>query len=202
MNRTEIINKVLGVIDELGGCNGVNVANNFPVTTTLDQAGRELLLVAPVGVINRVRSFKSAVHVAKADGTGEVELPSDFVRMVSFRMNGWHKAVYETIATTSKKYARQFHRTTRGGVAQPVVALCGVKLQYFSVLLDSPHIIDEANYVDFIEVDETYPSKLTDPLIWLTAAKSLKIMSEYEASKMAMEEYERMLNNLFVRYGK
>lgn len=202
MNRIEIINKVLAVIDELGGCNDVSIANNFPITTTLDQAGRELLLIAPVGVINRVKSFRGAPIVAKTDGTGEVELPSDFVRMVSFRMDGWHKSVYESVATTSKKYARQFHRATRGGVAQPVVALCGEKLQYFSVLRDTPHIINEANYVDFVEVDDNYPSKLTDPLVWLTAAKTLKVMSEYEASKMAMEEYERMLNNLLVRYGK
>lgn len=201
-NRTEIIDRVLGVIDELGGCDDTNIANNFPIASTLDQAGRELLMVAPVGVINRVKSFKDAAHIAKVDGTGEVELPDDFVRMVCFRMRGWHKGVYETIATTSRKYARQFHRTTRGGVAQPVVALCGNKIQYFSVLLDSAHIIESADYVDFTEVDEDYPSKLLDPLVWLTAAKALKVMSEYEASKMAMEEYERMINNLLVRYGK
>ncbi|MEG0499495.1 MAG: hypothetical protein RR550_00055 [Rikenellaceae bacterium] len=202
VDRTEIIRRVLGVIDELGGCGDTNVANDYPIASTLDQAGRELLMIAPVGAINRVKSFKTAPLTAKADGTGEVELPSDFVRMVSFRMYGWHKAVYETIATTSQKYARQFHRSTRGGVAQPVVALCGNKIQYFSVLLDSVHLMEEADYVDFMEVDATYPSKLLDALVWLTAAKTLKIMSEYEASKMAMEEYERLIGNLFGRYGK
>lgn len=202
VNRTEVIKRVLSVIDELGGCSNENVANNYPIASTLDQAGRELLMIAPVGAINRVKSFKTSPHIAKVDGTGEIELPDDFVRMVSFRMHGWHKAVYETIATTSNKYARQFHRSTRGGVAQPVVALCGTKIQYFSVLLDSAHVVDEANYVDFSEVDEGYPSKLLDALVWLTAAKVLKIMSEYEASKMAMEEYERLVNNLFGRYGK
>lgn len=202
VNREEIINRVLGVIDELGGCGDVNVADNFPIASLLDEAGREVLLVAPVGVIDRVKSFKMSAHVARVDGTGEVELPNDFVRLVSFRMRGWHKAVYETIATTSRKYGRQFHRATRGGVAQPVVALCGNKLQYFSVLMDTAHIVEEANYVDYVQVDEDYPQSLIDVLVWLTAAKTLKVMSEGDVSKMAMEEYGRLITNLFERYGK
>lgn len=201
-NRKMIIDKVLTVIDELGGCDNVDFRGSFPVETTLDQAGREILLIAPVGAIDRCKSFKTFAHIVRVDGTGEVELPDDFVRMVSFRMRGWHRTVYETIATTSKKYARQFHRATRGGVAKPIVALCGGSVQYFSVTMDTAHVIEEANYVDYTKVDELYPAKLFDALVWLAAAKTLKVMSEYEASRTAMDEYERIINNLLVRYGR
>ena len=202
MLREEIIGRVLAVIDEFGSNVDINVALNYPIEAIIDQAGRELLMIAPVAVIDRVNSFKNATFVAKVDGTGEVELPSDFIRLVCFKMRGWHKGVYEAISTTSKKYARQFHRATRGGVANPIVALCGNKIQYFSVLVDSAHIIEVADYVDFKEVDGFYPEKLIDALVWLTASMSLKVMSEYEASKMAKEEYDRLIGNLFLRYGK
>lgn len=202
MNRDEIIGKVLSVIDELGSNISMNMAVNYPISMLLDQAGREVLMVAPIAAINRKKSFRDSHTTAKEDGTGEVTLPNDFVRLISFKMRWWHRSVNEAISTTSSKYARQFHRATRGGMASPVVVICSDKIQYFSVPLDSEHLIEIADYIDFIEVDEKYPSKLLDALVWLTASMSLKVMSEYDASKMAMDEYERFIKNLYLNYGK
>ncbi len=202
MTRENIINEVLAIIDEVGGCGSVNIANNYPIDTLLEQAGREVLLIVPIGAIDRKKSFKSTLPTSREDGSGTVALPSDFVRLSSFRMRGWHKAVYETIATTSKKYAKQFHRATRGGVARPVVALLGDRVEYFSVLMDTTHIIEEAEYVHFTAVDDTYPERLTPLLTWLTAIMTLKVMGEYDAAKVANEEYERLLNSIYLNYGK
>ncbi len=202
MTREEIIKEILNVIDEVGACDGVNIANNYPINTLLDQAGREVLLIAPIGAIERSKSFKSAELLSRDDGSGTVTLPNDFVRLFRFRMRGWHKSVTETIATTSKKYAKQFHRATRGGVARPIVALLGDKIEYFSVLMDTTPVIEEAEYVYFTSVDEEFPSKLRNALIWLTAVMTLKVMGEYDAAKIATEEYERLLNSIYLNYGK
>lgn len=202
LSRDEIIRKVLSVIDELGNSVSIDATLNYPIANLLDQAGRDLLMVVPVGAINTKTTFNSASHKANADGTGEMVLPDDFVRLLCFKMRGWHRGVYHAISTNSNRYAKQFHRATRGGVAAPVVAISANRLEYFSVLLDAEHFVEVAEYVGFSEVDSTYPHKLVDVLIWLTAAMSLKVMSEYDASKLAMEEYERLLNNLYVNYGK
>lgn len=202
LSRDEIIEKVLSVIDELGSSVSIDNTLNYPIANLLDQAGRDLLMIVPVGAINTKMTFNSAEHQANADGTGEVKLPDDFVRLICFKMKGWHRGVYHAISTNSNSYEKQFHRATRGGVASPIVAISANRLEYFSVTLDTEHFIEKADYIGFSEVDLSYPNKLIDVLIWLTAAMSLKVMSEYDASKFAMEEYERLLNNLYVNYGK
>ncbi len=201
MTREEIINKILEVIDEMG-CSEQSVVNNYPIDTLLDQAGREVLLIAPIAAIDRYKSFKSEILSSRQDGTGTITIPADFVRLNKLRMRGWHKPVFETIATTSKKYAKQFHRATRGGVARPIVALWSDRVEYFSVLMDTTHIIDEADYVFFTAVEDDYPPKLVNALIWLTANSLFKVMGEYEMAKNAYEEYERILNSLYLNYGK
>ncbi len=202
MTRDEIIERVLALIDESGGIYGGGVAANYPISTLLDEAAREVLMIAPLAAIDMIKNFKSTPPEPREDGSGTVVLPSDFIRIARFRMRGWHKSVIEAISTTSNKYSKQFHRATRGGVARPVVAIHGDKIEYFSVLMDTTHTIEEADYIGFSSVDENFPERLIPALCWLTANMTLKIMGELEAASEATKEYERTINSLYLNYGK
>lgn len=201
MTRDEIKNKVLSVIDEVGGVDSTNIINEYPIDILLDQAGRELIMIAPVATLENTLDLDPELVIGNEDGAGVVILPDDFTRLVSLKMKGWCRAVHNTIAATSNKYAEQFHRTTRGGIANPVVALLSDRLEYFSLELGMEHELEEGKYISYSEVDEFYPQKLLNTLVWLTASMCLKTMSEYDAAKVTIEEYDRMLNNLFLSYG-
>lgn len=56
------------------------------------------------------------------DGSGLVRLPDDFLRLVSFKMDGWRRPVRAMADLSSDLAARQGNRVLRGNPERPVAA--------------------------------------------------------------------------------
>jgi len=82
---------------------------------------------------------------------GRIALPSDFLRLLTFKMSSWRRAVTMAISEDSPLYMQQFsaYPGVRGSALKPVVAIVqdadGLVLEYF------PHVssdsVERAQYV-------------------------------------------------------
>jgi hypothetical protein len=67
--------------------------------------------------------------VGNTDKSGYLYLPSDYLRFVTFKIQGWQQEVTEPITVSHPKYKAQKYLVTRGGIAKPIVALnSGIKI--------------------------------------------------------------------------
>lgn len=113
----------------------------------------------PVGTIN----WKSAVGV----GMGEIDLPTDFMRLVIFRMSDWSRSG-KIITDTDPLYALQSSRFPgiRGNPQKPVVAICRyptkLALEFYSSTAGSSVFVRQASYLAIPSVTETDGKKTID----------------------------------------
>ena len=89
-------------------------------------------------------------HTSYEDKSGEIKLPSDFLRFVSFRLNSWSHAVTELIEPGSDEEKRQSSKWSRGTVSKPRVMIAhgtdGALKLYYWVAGDNS-AIKEFNYI-------------------------------------------------------
>ena len=83
---------------------------------------------APVHLINESEDMEYesiAWFGDKGKSGGSIKLPSDFLRLVSFRMNDWVMPVTTAIGVESPDYAKQKSKFAgvRGNIYRPVVAI-------------------------------------------------------------------------------
>lgn len=86
-------------------------------------------------------------------GPGSVPLPSDFLRLVCFKMSDWDHPVFNPILETDPLYAVQRSRFggVRGNPQKPVVAIVarsgGQVLEFYSCAADSNASVAQAQYI-------------------------------------------------------
>lgn len=198
MEREQIINKVLCCLDEAGMTHSIDPLLGDPIENFLDEAGRELLKVAPSYTFKgRYANFtpQNSGLVDNGDGSGSVLLPENFVRLVSFRMEGWQRDATQLYTADDPIYAKQSNPYLRGGVANPVVVLCGHLLQYYSLPKGVVHAVKKAEFLIHIPVD-LLDDVLIDALTWLTASKVLDVLHENTQAEMARGQYLQCINLL------
>lgn len=180
MNLTELKIEVLKIIDEVGASNN---ANTFNIEPMLKDTAKYLLNVAPLRLISKHTNFKTASTINLKDGSGEVTLPVDFIRLVSYKMDGWKRNVVVALDCESSEYTKQFNAITRAGIAKPKVFIRGNKIIYFSLPTSMNHKITEALCVCNIEPEsDDFPQQLISPLLWITASKVLMISGDNESN--------------------
>lgn len=146
--RNAIINQTLAKLDEI---TVFDEAQQVPtvalVAKLLDEATIDMLRNAPLHLLEPTKvNTESATlnHYKDADnGWGYVGLPTDFLRLYSFKMEVWHRPVTKAISIESPKYALQKNKITRGGLAKPVVAINQWTEVNDGSVYDDPDIIDE-----------------------------------------------------------
>lgn len=198
MEREQIINKVLCCLDEAGVTQTLDPLLDYPIANFLDEAGRELLKVAPVYTFKgRYANYtpQNSGLVDNGDGSGSVLLPDDFVRLVAFRMKGWQRDATHLYTVDDPIYKKQFNPYLRGSVTSPVVVLSGHQLEYYSLPKGVMHVIEKAQFLINIPVD-LLDDVLIDPLTWLTASKVLDVLHESTQAEMARGQYLQCINLL------
>ena len=127
MTREQIIAQVLAKIDEVSPlaqeqefspAGTIDAIMNESVSNMLRNA--PLHLLTPVKINTEGANF---VHDTNADGTGRIALPSNFIRLYSFKMQAWSRPVEKTISVANPLYKLQHNPVTRGKSQKPVVAL-------------------------------------------------------------------------------
>lgn len=195
-DKLQIIkSKVLARIDESLATD--ESMASYDIDIFLSDATAEILRLAPLHIVTVSDFSTSAVVTKRADGSGSVVTPTDFVRLVEFRMDGWHRSVTSPITPHSPLYTRQFNPVTRGGCSKPVVVLHSGYLEYFSLPPNTEkHTISTARYIKECNADEL-PDKLIDALCWLTASMMMSVRNEPQASQLARQRCNEIITGLY-----
>lgn len=93
------------------------------IEAKLPEAIRLILMSASPSMEAAVPFDSALLPQKNQDGSGVVSLPDDWMKMVSFKMKGWNRAVTEFIAEEDPIAARQQNLFLRGGSLKPVCVI-------------------------------------------------------------------------------
>lgn len=179
----------------------------------LERAGNELLMNAPLSILNRDISEISATvnpNVVLNDITTpitdsvslKIPLPLTFLRFVSIDLKGWvgHPDGLETV--NSQVYRTQLNPLSRNNIYNPVCALVPhfVASTHDQALECFPQDAT-ANPVNTLycalEKDpEDFSEILRDPLLWLGAARILRTHQDQDGYALAQQNYDNLIEKL------
>lgn len=135
-------------------------------TLTLDEiifakladAVRMVEMEAPLFMLESGHDFSGRDPYIASDGKGFINLPADFMRLISFRMSDWTRTVYEAISESDPEYALQSSRFKGicGNAEKPVVAVVrrseGKVLEFYSCR-DNTATVAQATYLPIPKID-------------------------------------------------
>lgn len=125
---TDAIRDVRIVLDDIlkDSDNDFEADKDAEIEAALKRACRELLMEVPAEYLQPtvIRDVEDSTdptpsQVKNTDGTGYVVLPSDYMRLVAFKLWSWAGVVRETIDPLSDEARQQVSRWTRGTPQKP-----------------------------------------------------------------------------------
>lgn len=190
MTRADIITKVKSRIDELSPFSVEELNPEIDlIDKLLDESTTTVLLFLPLYLLTP-STFPTTL--TQTGRTGHIDLPSDFLKLYSFKMDGWATEVTDAISTQHPKYQLQKYEVTMGGVNKPVVVIKNNKvLYYYSLPAGATHTVTEALYIKNLVPDAdpaTIPDDLTDFIAWQCASDVFLAMGEQQASNAAKQK--------------
>ena len=174
-----------GDVERVGG-----VGVESYIESKLPEAINAVFMAAPDVLLPQTDISKTLTPKKKQNGSGEIVLPKDVLRITLLRMKGWDKAVTRFEDSNSVIAKLQENPYTMAGRAKPVVVLALNKtgdkvLRYYSLPPEvRTHEVDEALYVRIpdmsspIEIHELLLPSIT----YLTAALVFEILGDAERS--------------------
>jgi len=195
MERERIIGRVKIKLEEMSDAAG-QIVESPMIDELLDETADEILMLVPRYMIESeltAYADEDADHVVRADGSGYVALPDDFLRLSYFKMEEWVRPVFNAISEEHPKYVNQHNPYTRGKPAKPMCVirydadLGKMILEYFSVTAGSTHTVEGAAFITKT-LAEDLQDNLVDPLTWLVTAKVLQIYTTDEKSEIKARE--------------
>lgn len=128
------------------------------------------------------------------EGPGYIELPEDFLRLVSFQMSDWSKPVTSPITEDDPRYALQSSRYggLRGNPQKPVVAIVhepvGLVLEFYSCTAGAGVKVKQARYIPLPKIENgkiAISNKLVTAVVHQAASLvALSINEDSLAEKM------------------
>lgn len=125
---TDAIRDVRIVLDDIlkDSDNDFEADKDMEIEAALKRACRELLMEVPAEYLQPtvIRDVEDSTdptpsQVKNTDGTGYVVLPSDYLRLVAFKLWSWAGVVRETIDPLNDEARQQVSRWTRGTPQKP-----------------------------------------------------------------------------------
>lgn len=197
MERDEIAVKVKLRLDELGPFEEGQVIDSGRIDAYLDEAGDTLQKLVPPWIVEP-SSFSGATVPYSDNTSGYIVLPTDFLKLVSFKMAEWSRSVTEAITEHHPLYKRQSYPELRGSYRKPVAVFrtiygVGKVLDYYSVP-EGLHTVDHATYLASVTA-ENLDEILIDPLTWHVAGLILNTVGEFEIAKAADAKVMEWINS-------
>ena len=192
MDRNQIVRRVRIKLDELAPFDGAEVVSNPTIESCLNEASNTLLMAAPTHIHPSPYDFsENPVTLSTTDPTtGAIQLPGDFLRLVSFKLASWRRAVVTPVVEGSNIHSKQHNPYARGGTWKPVVVYrykpsLGHVLEFYSTV-GGNKAIDHA-----LCINRTLPENLPDiyiePLTLVAGAMALDIMGDERAAILRTE---------------
>ena len=130
MTRDEIRTRVLAKLDEIEVMAGADQSpTDVLINILMDESALLMLRNAPLHLLRPEKVDVSSSNtnltqtINEEEGIGSIVLPSDFLRLYSFKMKAWKRPVTDVISIANPLYDKQKNRATRGGINKPVVVI-------------------------------------------------------------------------------
>lgn len=139
------------------------------IDSVIDPQLRLLLLTAPLAWLPVTELNSLYTPMARADGSGRIQLDNNVIRPVLLHMKGWNVPVNRFIDEQHPLYELQFSRYARGGVGRPVAVYMhdgqgNRVIDYYSLpISSSEHQILSLQCV--VAIDEHSTAFALDPLL-------------------------------------
>lgn len=177
---------------------------NEIINNSIEDAAQSVLLQAPSTRIGEGKSFSGDVawESRHGFGMGFLKLPDDFLRLITFQMSDWERAVTIPIFEDSPLYQRQRSRYpgVRGCPQRPIVAIVqyptGQYIEFFNCVGGEEVSIKRAQYLAYPKIQESkieLPEKCYSAIIYLIAARVCQIIKETDQSNILMAISKEML---------
>lgn len=157
---------------------------------------------APTHMLEEGHNFGDSIFWGDQE-SGCVLLPQDFMRLISFEMSDWERAVYTAISPTDPEYAlqRQRVKALRGTAQKPVCVITtrpeGKALEFYSCKSEDAYVrrgqylpypaIDEEGGIDICERCYTAVVYAAASLVLLTLGEGEKATALAEISNSALQ---------------
>jgi hypothetical protein len=175
------------------------------VDEQLPIAANEVLLSAPIHKLY-ARTFQSP-HTSKSeDGTGDINLPNDFLRLHTLKMKEWSVPVHATISMDNPLYRNQLNKYTRGHGDKPVAVLSHVVtttpmvhyslLTYYSVKTD--HTVEKLLYIKMFDLADSYDDMVAELIALNCAKKIYEIFGNAEQATVMTSEIQNVQNKMLL----
>ena len=194
MSRVEIVNRALLCLAEsINNGTEFTEQDTFPIEQFVDEAGRRVIMLAPLRALGQGDTTTVPIFKDFENGVYTATLPTNFARLITFKLSSWKRSVREVIYDTDPTYAWQLHPATRGGEEKPVVAITkgGTELEAYSSNSNNASIADFA-CITYDDADDV-PEKLAEATAWMTASLYLASMGEMDMSKVLESKSIEML---------
>ena len=202
MTRADIILRVKARMDELNPFTGEELNPSISlIDNLLDESVTTILSFIPLYLIHP-EEFP-VTSLTQTDRTGYVNLPTDFLRLHSFKMAGWETEVTEAITPQHPKYKLQKNAVTMGGKNKPVVVIKSESgksykvLYYYSLEDGDTHTVEQSLYIKNVVPDatsSTVQDDLVDFIAWQCASDVFLAMEEVNASNAAKQKLSDLIN--------
>jgi hypothetical protein len=203
MTKIEIIERVKVLLEEVSPFDdGLQVLNEdvHPIQSYIENsimpALEQLLLACPLHLTTAVE-FATEEEIDDImsmieSGTrniGRIDIPEDFLRLHTIKIDNWEKSVHRAISIESPEYALQQNLYTRGGASKPVVVKKTGRLELYTVGVDD--IIEEATYIQRPDIENlNLNQKLFEPACYMIASEVLSIFGSKQAEYMITKATE------------
>lgn len=157
---------------------------------------------APTHMLEEGHYFGDSIFWGEQE-SGWVLLPQDFMRLISFEMSDWERAVYTAISPTDPEYAlqRQRVKALRGTAQKPVCVITtrpeGKALEFYSCKSEDAYVsrgqylpypkVDEEDGIDICERCYTAVVYAAASLVLLTLGEGEKATALAEISNSALQ---------------
>lgn len=209
MTRDQIIALVRAKIDEINSDSDTNeVGDIFDIIDdNLEDSANDLLRKAPLWLCEATEVTLTG-HIENSDGSGEVPLPDDFLRLYSFQMKDWDYPVTDIISEQNPKFHFRKNTYLKGRPWRPVVVVRtqvpdGVlkntpyKILEYYTTLNETHNITRALYVkrhDSVNHDVTQlPDALMEGFAWQAAYNFFITVQQPEQAQAAGGKLQEFL---------
>lgn len=135
-------------------------------------------------------------------GRGRMKLPDDFLRLITFKMSDWDRAVTEPITESDALYGLQSskHAGIRGNPERPVVAIVheptGLVLEFWSCTGGEGVTLQRGRYLPIPRIKESgieICEKLLEAVILQTAYMTALTFGENERAQNMLAQYQAMM---------
>lgn len=130
------------------------------ITSKIVDAARIVEGNAPVEMLDAGKALSGSITFASnvGVGRGRMQLPDDFMRLLTFKMSDWERAVTEPISERDPLYRRQSSKFSgvRGNPERPVVAIVreptGLVLEFWSCEGGTTVVLQRGRYLPYPKI--------------------------------------------------